>query len=1157
MASNGTIKSQVYTYTDTVGEAYWALDWSATTSGLAAGYTKINYTLYKERQYAANSRRVSTGCALTIKPVSGTMEKPTFTENKYAGDQNGAEYTPTGASASRSITNSRLYVYTGHFNWNDTNDSGSLFGVQGSDRTVYGTGSFIIKHNSSGYGSFSVTLDVHISIAPGNTPLSKTSTFVLNTNVFYSSVTNPYEYSFSSKVGVDNIHTDLTTPVQKGEKLCLIWYGASDGVNNPVKEYELYVYQQKENPMESIKLDNLLLQKTISKGEDGVWQEALITIPDDAKEGWWISYGVKSIPTVAGYGETSPSFSIYSFLINTPPKKPIVTTTQTHVATVKSTVVFSGTPGEDNEYKNWNGEPVAFEELISVPAPTLAYALSSTGTKQTVSNPSNFSITIPGGTSNPTIYFYTYDGQEYSSPTTVTLTRNAKPEVKIVASENNTLVATKNVTEYKYLVTSNLTASNVSGTGYSSNNKYQFGIQYNTTGPSGSWTSVLVRDTASSTTCAISDVRDLIANFSSTLSGYYFRFYARRYDSLEWSDFAYSNIYYIPPKPDLKGIYNQLDCQNVNNEKLNGYFSTMLSFEFDRDDGYQAVELTSPIIKTGTLKTGSDNASTMYVNIENIGQSELVGGTAYEFNFNLKRQNKIYYVTNFTSNNTMTRVKTFGQTNLQNNFSSKTSACRIYTHSGNITFTVTLSALGGGKLNLGDGAQNLGDTPAYGITNFYENCSLILRKGEEKNFLSLTLNEAKFAAINNISYTLTLNEEEVDSFYDILPSSLDKNSITNIEIGFRIRDDFGGNIEFYDSNNLWLNFVEDVIFSNDSAIFISKEGQDSYITLDPAKHFLKEGMTLSYKGTILSYNLPPVGQIQINRNDGMGWVDYGGSINFTFSEGSLPSRKDPVSCYLENYQEFSTLGQIIRQDYKVDFRIAVIAAGNTTTLDIAKNVSVKEHQPGSIRFNNITYVKNDETPSLSYLDLSYSIVNPGIDLMGNASHLTIEPRFNWRGQSEDGSITNFIYCSQEEVSEYGRIPYSNPIDRQLILVNREGKAIEDSAFYGTIVVKTIFTYVVEGLTFETTYETISLEATIYNEAPTVSLRQNHLGINTNMVDIWTDGVLIISAINDVRKKILIINPESDPNALDTNPILSIDTQTREIDGAIIKGGSWD
>lgn len=1143
MASNGTIKSQVYTYTDTVGEAYWALDWSATTSGLAAGYTQINYTLYKERQYAANSPRISTGCALTIKPVSGTMESPTFTENKYAGDQNGAEYTPTGASASRSITNSKLYVYTGHFSYKDKDDSGSLFGVQGSDRTVYGTGSFIIKHNNSGYGSFSVTLDVHISITPGTTPLSKTSTFALDTNIYYSSVTNPHEYSFSSKVGVDNIHTDLTTPVQKGEKLCFIWYGASDGVNNPIKEYELYVYQQEKNPIESMELNNLLLKETISKGEDDTWQEALITIPDNAKEGWWISYGVKSIPTMAGYGETSPSFSVYSFLINTPPEEPAITTTQTHVATVESTVVFSGTPGEDNEYKNWNGESVAFEELINVPAPSLAYALSPTGAKQIISNPSNFNITIPEGTSNPTIYFYTYDGQEYSSPTTITLTRNVKPKVNIIASENNTLVATKNVTEYKYLVSSNLTASNVSGTGYDSNNKYQFGIQYNTTGPSGSWTSVLIRDAVSSINCVISDVRDSISNFSSTLSGYYFRFYARRHDSLEWSDLAYSNIYYIPPKPDLKGIYNQSDCQNISNENLNGYFSTILSFEFDRDDGYQMVELTSPIAKAGTLKTSSDNATTMYVNIENIGQSELVGGTTYKFNFNLKRQNKTYYATNFTSNNTMTRVKTFGQTNLQNNFSSKTNACKIYTYSGNITFIVTLSALGGGTLDLGN-------MSTYGITNFYENCSLILKKGEEKNILPLTLTGSKFTAISDISYVLTLfaNEGEVDSFYNILPPSLDRNSIADIEIGFRIRDDFGGNIEFYDLNNLWLNFVEDVIFSNDSAIFISKKGQDSYIILDPAKYFLKEGMTLSYKGTISSYNTSPIGQIQINRNDGMGWVNYGNSFNFIPKSSTL-SRNNPMDYYIESNQEFSTLDRIIRQDYMVDFRIAVTAAGNTTTLNIMEDVAVKEHQPGSIRFNNITYSKTDKT-----LDLSYIIFNPGADLMGNSSYITIKPRFDWRGQNDGGTIEYSSYCSSEEVSGYGKTPYSHSITRRLTLTDSKGNAIEDSAFYGTIVVEVIFRYTIGDLTFETTYETISLEVTIYNEAPTVSLRQNKLGINTNIIDSWEDGVLVISAINSEQRKILIVNPESDPNDLKT--VLSIDTYTREIDGAIINGGSW-
>jgi hypothetical protein len=46
MASSGTIKSWMYSASD--GDtAWWALDWTATTTGMAAGYTKINYTLYK------------------------------------------------------------------------------------------------------------------------------------------------------------------------------------------------------------------------------------------------------------------------------------------------------------------------------------------------------------------------------------------------------------------------------------------------------------------------------------------------------------------------------------------------------------------------------------------------------------------------------------------------------------------------------------------------------------------------------------------------------------------------------------------------------------------------------------------------------------------------------------------------------------------------------------------------------------------------------------------------------------------------------------------------------------------------------------------------------------------------------------------------------
>jgi hypothetical protein len=129
------------------------------------------------------------------------------------------------------------------------------------------------------------------------------------------------------------------------------------------------------------------------------------------------------------------------------------------------------------------------------------------------------------------------------------------------------------------------------------------------------------------------------------------------------------------------------------------------------------------------------------------------------------------------------------------------------------------------------------------------------------------------------------------------------------------------------------------------------------------------------------------------------------------------------------------------------------------------------------------------------------------------------------------------------------VPYTSAITKQLTLNT------DASVFYGTLEVSIKYTYTIGGLSFANTYITSSPKITIYNESPTVSYRKNRLGINTNQIDAWNDAVLVVSANNSVRKKILIVTPEVNPNST-TNYILSIDTYTGTIDGAIIDGGTW-
>jgi hypothetical protein len=74
---------------------------------------------------------------------------------------------------------------------------------------------------------------------------------------------------------------------------------------------------------------------------------------------------------------------------------------------------------------------------------------------------------------------------------------------------------------------------------------------------------------------------------------------------------------------------------------------------------------------------------------------------------------------------------------------------------------------------------------------------------------------------------------------------------------------------------------------------------------------------------------------------------------------------------------------------------------------------------------------------------------------------------------------------------------------------------------------------------------------VYNAAPTVSYRQNYLGINTNAMEmpIASDAVLLISTANDIRTKIRLVTPKGEQ-------IAYIDASNGNLDGFFIDGGIW-
>ena len=181
------------------------------------------------------------------------------------------------------------------------------------------------------------------------------------------------------------------------------WSGASSGTNNAISGYEIYwrVSPNGQAPTTSIFTRRAYIASTSTSGS--------ISITLSSAE-----RGHKVVCGVVVRGSAGPEY--YSGIktgglvsVNQLPNAPTIVSTNTTVVSTSGTkVIFNVRAGSDPDKQNC----------------ALYYATSETGTRTKFTSPLSKTLNAAA-----TYYFYTYDGIEYSSPTSISITSNTKPKI--------------------------------------------------------------------------------------------------------------------------------------------------------------------------------------------------------------------------------------------------------------------------------------------------------------------------------------------------------------------------------------------------------------------------------------------------------------------------------------------------------------------------------------------------------------------------------------------------------------------------------------------------------------------------------------------------------------------------------------------------------
>lgn len=948
------------------------------------------------------------------------------------------------------------------------------------------------------------------------------------------------------------------------ETIEISWSGASGGSSNTITDYQVYyrITSNGAGPSTSTYTGT----KNVDVTNGSTSGSTTITL-SGATRGYYVVAGVVTRGS-AGSSYYSGIRTGGSLKVNSLPGAPSVSASVSTVKSTGNTVTFSASAGGDSDGQSR----------------TLYYSRTSGGSKTKFSG--SVSLSISKG--NNTVYFYTYDGMEYSSATSKTISINTKPKI-------NSLTINKNV------LSGNNGTSGVPLVRTIASSTYSL----NKTVSSYKWYY------ATSSTSSVSTSNPVQFSTSSSIGGYgfdgrftrgyYYKIGLRVGDAYEESDIVWESR--VSQLPLRVGTATNITVENSSS----GYVAGTNSSQFNNS---VKVHWTNPSVPSGALNIVTARpyytvigGSTTYINTN--GSLSPSASTEVSFSLSPSRGSQVRFgvqIIDSGDNNSNTIGPTLTRANLPY-FANTTLSITGPEENETITFrpyiNTTPLGLTSMKVTSDNGAK------------YYADCVI-----NDKNVtINLIQNKDKTEIETGDSALVTISAENINTL--LKDNRLKGNpndpvwndNFTNVIYRFYVIDSFGNTSSNYATTKVTsIAFIQPPVFTsseniemgiqyylpnlNSSDYNLSIKYPSTESTLLPKERnndrmfnpgeavVFRFSFPYDYNNDVTSY------QIYVSRMDdrpesvskneayeGYSYVFLTEFLpNAAKTEGSKLVYQYPIVSYLQN--KFLTFyivakdskGNLSNKIYSNTYLVGCRQQNPTITLKSAAGdntnkitINYEVNDLGGSQFANSTYKYKADSDDNSYpnfeREISIKLSSSDAEEIAYLPKSFIHIQYCLDGNFSNTSSENYSYqiiSLPGEYSNLGGTILSDDIGTfggkklyirlRFVLLTGFGTSNENYEGIGDFTKNNVVSSITEIITY-------------YPDMPTVSHRSHHVGINTNVFSEEDDEVLVISDFMDRSKVIFIGTDTSTGEAKEFKIVINLKNGT--IDGAKISGGSWD
>lgn len=921
-----------------------------------------------------------------------------------------------------------------------------------------------------------------------------------------------YTQSLSVEVGYEAVGAPTSISINKsisipysttytGDKVVISWSGATNKTSNPITGYKVY-WKYNGIPTTSDYDGTITIASTTTSSS---W--TLNSFASNSLRGTTYYFKVQTIGTQAGYNSGISSNSA-TIKCNSLPTTPTIS-------------IASGVTVVNNtNYVKSSGGTVKFTPSASDTdgqTVTYYYATSSSGTKTAFTSNTSFSVTA-----DTTYYFWSYDSLEYSSSyTTKTIAKNIVPSFTLTTTANN-LSSNVSGSSVNYVASGSSSTSSTIVTGTA---KYTWGIQYNTSSASATGA------TSTSLTGSTGSLNWVYPGSSLGWNNNY-RIYCKITDSVGDSTTEYTAWYKIPLAPTFNtDIYNQWSNNtgsNVSGSHTNDFYQTVVAAA-TIDTGVSSINLS--ISPTVDIAWQNNTSITTYKSNGYIPLKITNTSAATSYTLTIKMAT--------TWGASVTKTYTITRTGLPriDNSGTRYSASNIDTANPTSirpfydTSTYNFNFL---KPNVISSNNFVASTSS--------NTKLFLYYGNNEVEVQNQGTWSTSTAPNYITVPATRGTSSSGGLYNWATNSLNLDINGSNIVGLRIKfiDVFGQTYSIDKANYLTLNFLETPSIN----LTIDNNGSSNGATK-------KEGDTITYNIEITAYNTNKAINIKTyiyrstsyNSQTGGSWELYSGTN--TINGGSYtPSRSDNNAAITHNESYSYTVGQINESKY-LHFKVIATPFGDSPIeSDIVKYYISQRHKTATISaLTDVTFDTSNQN-----LGYKLSISDYGAGQISTADN-------NWTGLNNanyglqfctNSDFTGTIYwlningSTGSLTTTQTAITTSTSATSSYTKTNINLSGLSDWSFYN---VRPVYWTIIDN-NVKTTYGESFI---LYNISPTVSYRQNQIGININGIeDNYSDSSVVIGAASG----------KTDITIVGTGIEHTININTGALNGFILDGGSW-